>query len=525
MEKKVERALISVSDKRGIVEFAKGLSELGIEIISTGGTARTLREAGIQVTDVADVTGFPEMLDGRVKTLHPKIHGGILAIRSKEEHVRQLNEHGIGFIDLVAVNLYPFEETISCPDVTLEEAIEQIDIGGPSLIRAAAKNYESVTVIVDPEDYGRVLSELRSNNCMTTLRLRMELAAKAFRHTAAYDACIANYFRNLIGEPFPEVFTISCKLASKLRYGENPHQQAAFYVLPNFKHPCISTARQLHGIPLSYNNIADLDAALELVREFKEPAAAIIKHTNPCGCAIGETLAEAFIKARDADKEARFGGIIAFNRIVDEDTAKEVIVKGSFYEAIIAPGYEETAYELITSRSGWGQSVRLLLLEGTIEPPEALADSFAFKSVTGGLLIQSVDALAEDRSQWNVVTETSPSDSEWRDLEFAWKVVKHVKSNAIVLAKDGVTVGIGAGQMNRAISVKLAVESAGERAKGAVLASEAFFPHTDGPEIAAKAGVRAIIQPGGSKRDEDVIALCNSYGIAMVFTGTRHFRH
>ncbi|MCS7254744.1 MAG: bifunctional phosphoribosylaminoimidazolecarboxamide formyltransferase/IMP cyclohydrolase [Armatimonadota bacterium] len=525
MAKKVERALLSVSDKRGIVEFASGLHGLGIEIISTGGTAAAIRQAGIPVKDVSEVTGFPEMLDGRVKTLHPKIHGGILALRDNDEHVRQISEHGINFIDLVAVNLYPFAQTVSRPDVTLKEAIEQIDIGGPSLIRAAAKNYESVTVVVDPSDYDRVLHELRQNNCTTTEQLRMELAAKAFRHTAAYDAFIANYFNKLLGEPFPETLTISCQLSLKLRYGENPHQQAAFYVLPSMKHACISTARQIHGIPLSYNNIADLDAALELVREFEQPAAAIIKHTNPCGCAIGETLVEAFVKARDADPEARFGGIIAFNRVVDTATASEVIAKGSFYEAIIAPGYEDAAFEMIANRSGWGQSVRLLLLEGALEPVSALSDEVAFKSVMGGVLVQTIDALVEDRSQWRVVTERSPSDAEWVELEFAWKVVKHVKSNAIVLSRDGVTVGVGAGQMNRAISVKLAVEHAREKAKGAVLASEAFFPHPDGPEIAAKAGVTAIIQPGGSKRDEDVIAVCNKYGVAMVFTGTRHFRH
>ncbi|MFA4029167.1 MAG: hypothetical protein GDYSWBUE_001883 [Candidatus Fervidibacterota bacterium] len=525
MVKRVERALLSVSDKRGIVEFAKGLYELGIELISTGGTAAAIRQAGITVRDVSEVTGFPEMLDGRVKTLHPKIHGGILALRDNEEHVRQLGEHGINFIDLVAVNLYPFAQTVSRPDVTLREAIEQIDIGGPSLIRAAAKNCESVIVVVDPSDYDRVLNELRQNNCMTTEQLRMELAAKAFRHTAAYDAFIASYFSKLIGEPFPETLTISCQLSLKLRYGENPHQEAAFYVFPNVRHACVSTARQIHGIPLSYNNIADLDAALELVREFEQPAAAIIKHTNPCGCAIGETLVEAFIKARDADPEARFGGIIAFNRIVDAATANEVVTRGSFYEAIIAPGYEDAAFETIANRSGWGQSIRLLLLEGALEPVSALSGEMVFKSVTGGVLIQTADAPVEDKSQWSVVTKRAPSDDEWRELEFAWKVVKHVKSNAIVLSKDGVTVGVGAGQMNRAVSVRLAVEHAGERAKGAVLASDAFFPHPDGPEIAAKAGICAIIQPGGSKRDEDVIAVCDKYGVAMVFTGMRHFRH
>lgn len=525
MGKRVKSALLSVSDKTNIVEFASGLHELGIEIISTGGTAAAIRQAGIPVRDVSEVTGFPEMLDGRVKTLHPKIHGGILALRDNDEHMRQLGEHGIGFIDLVAVNLYPFAQTVSRQDVTLREAIEQIDIGGPSLIRAAAKNCESVTVIVDPADYERVLSELRQNNCMTTPQLRMELAAKAFRHTAAYDAFIASYFSRLLGEVFPETLTISCQLSLKLRYGENPHQQAAFYVLPNVRRTCISTARQIHGIPLSYNNIADLDSALELIREFEQPAAAIIKHTNPCGCAIGETLVEAFVKARDADPEARFGGIIALNRVVDAATANEIITKGSFYEAIIAPGYEDAAFDIISNRSGWGQSVRMLLLDGTLEPVSELSGELVFKSVMGGVLIQTIDAVAEDKSQWKVVTEKSPSNAEWRDLEFAWKVVKHVKSNAIVLANDGVTVGVGAGQMNRAISVKLAVEHAGDRAKGAVLASEAFFPHPDGPEIAAKAGVKAIIQPGGSKRDEDVIAVCNQYGVAMVFTGMRHFKH
>ena len=525
LERKVRRALLSVSEKAGLVEFARGLHALGIEIISTGGTARTLRQADIPVIDVSEVTGFPEMLDGRVKTLHPRIHGGILAIRDNAEHQRQMQEQGIKFIDLVAVNLYPFAQTIARAGVTESEAIEQIDIGGPTLIRAAAKNFESVVVIVDPDDYSRVLMALREHDCATTLELRRELAGKAFQHTAAYDACIANYFAQQLGERFPTTLAIAWHRALELRYGENPHQEAAFYTAPRVSVSCVSTARQLHGIELSFNNIADLDAALELVREFDQPAAAIIKHTNPCGCAIADTLAEAFAKARDADPEARFGGIIALNRTVDEATAQEIITEGSFYEAVIAPDYDSKALDMISSRKGWGASIRILSLGGALEPVSSKAGEVVIKSITGGLLVQTADALVEDRNEWQVVTKREPTEREWSDLMFAWRVVKHVKSNAIVLARDGVTVGIGAGQMNRAISVKIAVEHAGEKARGAALASDAFFPHPDGPEYAAKAGVTAIIQPGGSKRDEDVIAVANEYDIAMVFTGARHFRH
>ncbi len=519
-----KRALLSVWDKRGIVDFAKGLSELGFTLISTGGTARTLREAGLPVTEVREVTQFPEILNGRVKTIHPFIAAGILARRDVPAHLHELEALGITPVDLVVVNLYPFREVVR-QGVDELTALEHIDIGGVTLLRAAAKNYRDVLVVCDPSDYPQVLHWLRNGE--VPLKVRAQLALKAFAHTAAYDAAILAYFRQQTGTLFPHEIAFGFVKASDLRYGENPHQQAAFYVDPLSEIPSVATAVQLHGKELSFNNIADLDAALNLVREFEQPAACIIKHTNPCGVAIGETLAEAFAKARDADPEARFGGIIGVNRKVDLATAEEILVQGSFYEAIIAPDYDPEALERIKARKGWGETIRILSLQMGDKPlsPFLRDAEVTVKSVTGGALVQTADTCDAPPEQWQVVTERAPTDEEWRDLQFAWKVVKHVKSNAVVLAKNGVTVGVGAGQMNRALSVKIAVELAGERAKGAVLASEAFFPMPDGPEIAAQAGVTAIVQPGGSKRDPDVIAVCNRYGVAMVFTGMRHFRH
>ncbi|MFA0783962.1 bifunctional phosphoribosylaminoimidazolecarboxamide formyltransferase/IMP cyclohydrolase [Fervidibacter sacchari] len=519
-----KRALISVWDKRGIVEFAKGLCELGFELVSTGGTARTLRDAGLPVTEVSEVTKFPEILNGRVKTIHPFIAAGILARRDVTAHLNELEQLGIATIDLVAVNLYPFREVVR-QGVDEFTALEHIDIGGVTLLRAAAKNYRDVVVICDPNDYPQVLKWLRDGE--VPLRVRAELALKAFAHTAAYDAAILTHFRQQTGIQFPDELAFGFVKRLDLRYGENPHQQAAFYIDPMSEVPSVATAVQLWGKELSFNNIADLDAALNLVREFEKPAACIIKHTNPCGVAVGETLAEAFAKARDADPEARFGGIIGVNRKVDVATAEEILVQGSFYEAIIAPDYEPEALERIKARKGWGETIRILSLQLGDRPltPIACAVELNVKSVSGGLLVQTSDVEDAPLENWQVVTERSPTEKELEDLKFAWKVVKHVKSNAIVLAKNGATVGIGAGQMNRAVSVKIAVMLAGERAKGAVLASEAFFPMPDGPEIAAQAGVTAIVQPGGSKRDPDVIATCNRYGVAMVFTGIRHFRH
>ncbi len=519
-----KRALLSVWDKRSIVEFAKGLHDLGFELVSTGGTAKTLRDAGLPVLEVREFTQFPEILNGRVKTIHPFIAAGILARRDVAAHLSELEKLGISTIDLVAVNLYPFREVVR-QGVDELTALEHIDIGGVTLLRAAAKNYRDVIVVCDPNDYSQVLHWLQDGE--VPLKVRAELALKAFAHTAAYDAAILTYFRQQTAIQFPQELALGFVKRIDVRYGENPHQQAAFYIDPMSEVTSVATAVQLSGKELSFNNIADLDAALNLVREFEQPAACIIKHTNPCGVAIGKTLAESFAKARDADPEARFGGIIGVNRKVDLSTAEEILVQGSFYEAIIAPDYEPEALERIKTRKGWGETIRILSLQMGDRPLTPVFCDFelAAKSVSGGLLVQTADVEDAPLESWQVVTERAPTESELEDLRLAWKVVKHAKSNAIVLAKDGTTVGIGAGQMNRAFAVKIAVELAGERAKGAVMASDAFFPMPDGPEIAAKSGVTAIVQPGGSKRDNDVIATCNRYNVAMVFTGMRHFKH
>ena len=512
-----KRALLSVSDKSGLVDFARGLRELGWELLSTGGTAKTLREAGVDVIDVAKVTGFPEMMDGRVKTLHPAIHGGLLARRDVPEHLMAIERQGIAPIDLVCVNLYPFEKTVARPDVTPEEAIENIDIGGPSMVRSASKNFDSVSVVVDPTDYSKVLSELRDGD--TSIQTRKQLAVKAFAHTAAYDAAITKY---LSGELLPDSMRLPFEKAQDLRYGENPHQRAAFYRESNALEGTLAQAKQLHGIPLSFVNLFDLDGAWNLVCEFRQPAAAIIKHANPCGCAIASTLSEAFIKARDADPVSRFGGIIACNTRVDAQTATEIIMKGSLYHAIIAPCYDEDALDMLRNRSGWGQDLRILETGVTLS---GQGDNLDYKRVSGGLLVQDADAHDLKTSELKVVTQRAPNEKEIDDLLFAWKCVKHVKSNAIAIAKDGCLIGVGAGQMNRVTSVELAIKQAGENAQGAVLASDAFFPFDDGPAAAARAGVTAIIQPGGSNRDADSIALCDREGLAMVFSGVRHFKH
>ncbi len=511
---KVQRALISVSDKTGIVTFAKELHDLGVEILSTGGTLKALQEAGIPAIAVQDVTGFPEMMDGRVKTLHPRIHGGILAIRENPEHVAAMKAHDIRPIDLVVVNLYPFAQTIARPDVTLPEAIENIDIGGPSMVRSAAKNNAYVGIVVDPKHYEEIIAMLKENGELSR-EFRLQLAQEAFQHTALYDCAIANYLaRQIEGEEgYPAVYVEPFEKAQELRYGENPHQTAAFYRKPNSTGG-IGHAKQLHGKELSYNNIVDIDAAWNLVSEFtEEPAVAIIKHTNPCGMATADTLLDAYKKAFEADSVSAFGGIVALNRPVTADVAEEM--KKIFFECILAPSFEEEAAQILETK----KNIRLLEIAPSDEQPHLL------KRVTNGLLIQSSDDSKECRDTYEVVTKRQPTEEEWKNMEFAWKVVKHVKSNAIVVTKENQTLGVGAGQMNRVGSAKIALEEAGEAAKGAALASDAFFPFGDTVEEAAKAGITCIIQPGGSIRDEESIVNADKYGIAMVFTKTRHFKH
>jgi phosphoribosylaminoimidazolecarboxamide formyltransferase/IMP cyclohydrolase len=528
------RALLSVSDKAGLIPFAEGLKRLGFEIISTGGTATALSAAGIAVLNISDVTGFPEMLEGRVKTLHPAVHGGILADRSKAEHMAKIDEHGIRPIDLICVNLYPFAATVAKPGVKLEEAIENIDIGGPTMIRSAAKNHAGVLVVVSPDDYEPVLQALEAGE--VGIEMRRELAAKAFAHTARYDAYISRWLACRfakeagIDEPqFPRELALGFDLAQTCRYGENPHQVAAFYVAPGITEPCIAGAKQLHGKELSFNNIYDLNAALETVKEFseeKQPAAVVIKHTNPCGVALGDTTAEAFRKAREGDPISAFGGILAVTRVLDVATAEEITGKNTFFEAIVAPGFEPEALPILTERKKWGANLRLLEvgdLRGWRE--KAAASGMDYKRVVGGILMQTPDHRVVTEADLKVVTDRAPTADEIAELLFAWKIVRHVKSNAIVFTKDRKVVGVGAGQMNRVRSVRLAVEQAGELAKGAVMASDAFFPFPDGPEAAAAAGITAIIQPGGSVKDADTIEVANKNGIAMVFTGIRHFLH
>ncbi|WP_114570585.1 bifunctional phosphoribosylaminoimidazolecarboxamide formyltransferase/IMP cyclohydrolase [Exiguobacterium flavidum] len=504
------RALISVSDKTGITELAKAFHAAGIEIISTGGTHRTLEEAGIPVIAISEVTEFPEMLDGRVKTLHPMVHGGLLGRRDLQSHVDQMEEHDIAPIDFVVVNLYPFKETVMKDDVTYEDAVENIDIGGPSMLRSAAKNHASVTVLVDPADYPEIIRELADG---TTLETRKRLAAKAFRHTAAYDALIADYFMGQTNEKFPEQLTITLEKVQNLRYGENPHQEAAFYKAPIYKGASLASAKQLHGKELSYNNIQDANAALEILDEFREPAAVVVKHMNPCGVAVGSTIAEAFRRAHEADPVSIFGGIVALNREVDSETAEQL--SGIFLEIIIAPSFTEEAFALLSAK----KNIRLLELE------VKHVQSVRYTAVAGGMLVQDGDEETLDDAQAKVVTKRKPSASEWEDLKLAWRAVKHVKSNAIVLAKEETTVGVGAGQMNRVGAAKIAIEQAGEKAQGASLASDAFFPMKDTVEAAAAAGITAIIQPGGSIRDQESIDACDEHGITMVFTHVRHFKH
>ncbi|MBC7346000.1 MAG: bifunctional phosphoribosylaminoimidazolecarboxamide formyltransferase/IMP cyclohydrolase [Clostridia bacterium] len=507
-----KRALISVSDKRGLEDLARGLKELGYELISTGGTARTLEGWGLSPVPVAAVTGFPEILEGRVKTLHPKIHGGILAKR-EPAHLEQVAAQGIELIDLVVVNLYPFRETISRPGVTLEEAVENIDIGGPSLVRAAAKNYAYVTVVVNPARYPLILQQLREKGEVDA-DTRFALAVEAFAHTAAYDAAIAQYLSNVhTGSPFPPVVALVGEKVQDLRYGENPHQRAAFYREVGAGGG-LAVARQLQGKELSFNNLMDAQAAWALVQELPEQAAVIIKHHNPCGAAVASQLADAYRKAFAADAVSAFGGIVGLNSTVDEETAREMTK--TFLEVVIAPGYSPAALEVLRQKEA------LRLLEVPATAPGRLWD---VKALSGGFLIQEADTGDAAPEEWQVVTKRAPTAAEREELAFAWKVVKHVKSNAIVVTKDRVTLGVGAGQMNRVGAAKIALEQAGEAAKGAVLASDAFFPFPDTVEEAARAGISAIIQPGGSVRDEEAIATADRYGLAMIFTGRRHFKH
>ena len=509
-----KRALISVSDKTGITDFAKELHELGFELISTGGTKKAIQDSGIPVMSVSEVTGFPEILEGRVKTLNPYIHGGLLAKFDEPSHIAQLEEHKIDPIQIVCVNLYPFQQTIAKPEVTVEDAIENIDIGGPTMLRASAKNHQYVTVVVDPVDYQTVISELKQDK-EVSFETRRRLAAKVFRHTAAYDAMIAEYMTELTQEETPEKLTVTYELKQSLRYGENPHQKAAFYRKPLGSEFSIANATQLHGKELSYNNINDADAAIQIVKEFAEPTAVAIKHSNPCGVGTGEDIFTAFSKAFEADPVSIFGGIIALNREVDAETAKKL--HEIFLEIVIAPSYSQEALDILQGK----KNIRLL----TIPFGTGSSKEMKFTSIEGGLLTQDFDRYSLDDATITIPTEKKPTDEEWEALKFGWKIVKHVKSNAIVVNNKEMTLGVGAGQMNRVGSAKIALEQAGEKAVGAVLASDAFFPMDDTVEAAAKAGVTAIIQTGGSIRDEDSIKKANEYGIAMVLTGVRHFKH
>lgn len=516
---KIKRALISVSDKTGILDFAKELNEFGVEILSTGGTAKMLRENNIPVKEVSEYTGFPEMLDGRVKTLHPKIHGGLLALRDNPEHMKTITEHGIGLIDMVVVNLYPFEKTTQKPGVTIEEAIENIDIGGPSMLRSAAKNHRSVAVICNPERYARVIEELKKNKGSLPENLLRDLAVEVYGRTSQYDGTIHAYLKNYFkgkqeASAFPNEVTFSFEKIQELRYGENPHQKAAFYKEKG-KTKGLINIKQLQGKELSFNNILDLNSAFDLVKEFENPAAVIVKHNNPCGVAEDKALDKAYQEAWKCDKLSAFGGIVALNRKMDAKTAK-VVAKSGFLECIIAPGYDKEALELFKDKKN------LRLLESYDLAP---IDEPDFKRVAGGLLLQDKDLATLDMNNLKVVTKKKPSAKEMESLIFGWKVAKHVKSNAIILTKGLKTIGIGAGQMSRVDSVFIATKKSGKATAGAVLASDAFFPKEDAIALAAKYKIRAIIQPGGSIADEAIIKMADKHKIAMVTTGMRHFRH
>lgn len=517
----IRTALISVSDKLGLADLAAGLQSAGVEIYSTGGTRGHLEQSGVEVLDVADYTGFPEMLDGRVKTLHPKIFGGILARRDDEDHMDAIEEHDIIPFDLVVVNLYPFAATASRPGASFEDCVEQIDIGGPSLVRAAAKNHNDVAVATSPEQYGEILAQLDEAQG-TTLELRRQLASEAFDHTAAYDRAIADYMcGETIGGEFPTSLTISLKRKTQLRYGENPHQRAAVYVDPTVRSANLVSARQISGKELSYNNLLDLDSALEIVRGFGTPAVSVIKHNNPCGAATDDKLSIACHKALDGDPLSAFGSVLGFNRTIDRETAEMLCEPGLFIEAIVAPDYEAEAVGLLTTKPKWRENVRLMQVGRLDLPPSSIQRRF----VSGGMLVQDADRMSSSPLQWKTVTETKVEEDLWDDIAFAWEMVRHVKSNAIVLAKDQSLIGVGAGQMSRVDSVEISIDKAGDRADGSILASDAFFPFPDSIEAAADAGVIAIIQPGGSRRDHEVIDACDQHNIPLVLTGRRHFKH
>ncbi len=520
---KIRQALISLSNKHGALEFAAGLVAHGVNLLSTGGTARMLRDAGLPVTEVGDYTGFPEMLDGRVKTLHPKIHAGILARRDLPEHLRTLEQHDIPTIDLVCVNLYPFRETIAKTGVTLDEAIENIDIGGPAMVRSSAKNYPGVAVVTDPQDYAALLAEMASSDGQLSLGTRFRLARKAFVHTARYDAAIANWLTSLDADnqaqPFSEQLQLAFDRVETLRYGENPHQQAAFYRDPTPLAGSIANYRQLQGKELSYNNIADADAAWECVKTFETPACVIIKHANPCGVAVAESLLSAYEKAFQTDSTSAFGGIIAFNGTVDAEVVAAMNARKHFVEVLLAPAFSDTARNILATK----QNLRVLEL-----PLARIYHAFEMKRVGGGLLLQTPDRFNVQASDLKVVSRIAPTEAQVEDLLFAYRVAKFVKSNAIVFCGRGMTLGVGAGQMSRVDSTRIAAskaQNAGLDLTGSCVASDAFFPFRDGLDVLAAAGAKAVIQPGGSMRDEEVIAAANEHGLAMVFTGTRHFRH
>jgi len=519
------RALVSVSDKTGLESFVKGLVALGYEILSTGGTRKFLEQAGVPVIDVTTYTGFPEIMDGRVKTLHPKVHGAILGRPTLASDAAAIQAHGIIPFQIVVVNLYPFQQTVAKPDVSFDEAVENIDIGGPSMVRSASKNHAHVAIVTQPSQYEEVLQQLQSGTMGESFRRR--LAAAAFEMTATYDRAISDYMANVVAKEsgetssFGQRLSLTYRLQQELRYGENPHQRAAFYVEDRPSATSLASALQLNGKELSYNNLLDLDAAKSIVSDYTQPAACVIKHNNPCGCAVAENLADAFEKAYEGDPVSAFGSIIGLNRIVDVATAERMCVPGRFIEAIIAPGYEEAARQLLTTKPKWKSNVRLMQVE-FLDTDRGAPD---YRRVSGGLLVQDRDDLRQSDEGWKVVTDRQPTAQELSDLKFAWAVCRHVKSNAIVFAKDGMLLGAGAGQMSRLDSSMIAAFKAGDRSQGGVVASDAFFPFRDGIDAAAKAGIKAAIQPGGSKNDDEVIAACNEHGIAMIFTGMRHFRH
>lgn len=516
----IQRALISVSDKTGLVDLARQLTAKNVELYSTGGTRKTLSDHGIASRDVAEYTAFPEMMHGRVKTLHPKIFGGILCRRDHAEDITACREHGIELFDLVIVNLYPFAKTIVRADVTPAEAIENIDIGGPSLVRAAAKNHAFTAIVTAADQYPSVVEALSSGG--TSLKLRQQLAAAAFAHTAQYDATIATWFGRQIDDSFfPPAMFLPLTRKSTLRYGENPHQRGAVYVTPDCHAVSVLTAQQLSGKELSYNNLLDLDSALAIVRMFERPAACVIKHNNPCGAATASSLAEAAQKALAGDPQSAFGGVLAFNQAIDVPTAEHLATPGLFIEAIVAPSFEPAALEILTTKPKWKANVRLLAA-GALDQPAA---PLACRPLEGGMLVQEADVTADPESEWKVVTSKTPDQALLGDLRFGWSIVRHVKSNAIVLAKDTSLIGCGAGQMSRVDSVDISIQKAGSRASGAILASDAFFPFADSIHKAATAGIAAIIQPGGSVRDQEVIAAANQHNIPMLFTGRRHFKH